>query len=228
VADWGWARAALAGMAGLALLDLLTSKEGASASSGLMSLPVKLTNWWLSTSPAIPDLSSGAAASSAASTAHVQHGGARSQPGTGTHAAVTSGSGTAVSAGSAQNLPYGTALAGSNATAWAQALLRALGAPLTSANVSSLTAWFRMEGGGGANNPLNTTLGGAGATGSINSVGVKSFSSPAYGIAATVRTLEQSNFSGILAALRSGRGLIGNSSVGGELSSWSGGGYSSV
>ena len=87
--------------------------------------------------------------------------------------------------------------------------------PLTAANVKWLTAWQATEGGGTANtannNPLNTTLGSPqsgvtvpGYTGSINSVGVASYSTPAYGAAATAQTLTQSNFSAILTALQTG------------------------
>lgn len=126
-------------------------------------------------------------------------------------------------------LPYGTALKGAAATAWAAAILTALGAPITAANVSSLEDWFDHEGGGGANNPLNTTLSDTpGVTGSINSVGVKSYSSPADGVEATVKTLE-GGYSAIVAALKSGAGLSNaGPAVSSELSTWSGGGYSSL
>jgi hypothetical protein len=126
------------------------------------------------------------------------------------------------------NLPYGTALTGSNAIAWAEQILADLGAPQTSANINSLVDWFALEGGGGQNNPLNTTVVAAGATGPINSVGVQGYATPDEGAAAIAQTLEQSNFSGILALLKGGGGLIGNTSIAGELSSWSGGGYSKI
>jgi hypothetical protein len=127
-------------------------------------------------------------------------------------------------------LPEGAALTGSSAESWASSILAALGAPQTAANVSSLTGWFAREGGGGANNPLNTTLPTAGSTGSINSAGVQSYGTPAEGITATVDTLEGSGYSAIVSALKSGQGLIGSTSaaVSQELSTWSGGGYSSV
>lgn len=125
-------------------------------------------------------------------------------------------------------LAEGTALTGANATQWAQQILVGLGAPATEANLNSLLAWFAHEGGGGANNPLNTTLNAAGATGSINSAGVKSFSTPSAGIAATVQTLE-GGYSAIVAALKAGTGLSNaGPGVSSELSTWSGGGYSSL
>lgn len=126
------------------------------------------------------------------------------------------------------SLPYGTPLTGSNATSWADAILAALGAPATAANVTSLTDWFALEGGGGQNNPLNTTMSGAGSTGAINSAGVQGFATPAEGVAATVKTLDQPVFSSIKAALKSGQGLVGNKQIAGALAAWSGGGYSAI
>jgi hypothetical protein len=152
-----------------------------------------------------------------------------STPAAGTGTAGTTAT-TANTSGLA-TLPYGTALTGSSATAWATAILQGLGAPASAANVQSLVDWFGQEGGGGVNNPLNTTTasgGTAGETGTINSVGVASYDSPAAGVAATVKSLEQPLYTGIVSALKSGSGLVGNSSVGSELSAWSGGGYSSV
>jgi hypothetical protein len=124
-------------------------------------------------------------------------------------------------------LPYGTPLKGTAAQEWASAILKAVGAPATQANLSSMQAWFQHEGGGGQNNPLNTTLSAAGATGSINSAGVKNYSSPAAGVQATVQTLR--GYPAIVTALQSGQGLSSSSpGVAGELSEWSGGGYSSL
>lgn len=113
---------------------------------------------------------------------------------------------------------------------FANSLLQALGAPATSANVQSIEDWAAQEGGGGANNPLNTTLQTSGSTGSINSVGVQNYASTADGVAATAQTLQGSAYSSIVSALQSGAGLIGNTAAGisSGLSTWSGGGYSSV
>jgi hypothetical protein len=131
--------------------------------------------------------------------------------------------------GTAQALPADTALTGANATAWADAILTTMGAPTTAANVSSMVNWFAHEGGGGANNPMNTTLQTSGSTGSINAVGVQSYSTVAAGVAATVQTLNGGNYPAIVAALKAGTGLSGGSgAVASELSTWSGGGYDSV
>lgn len=125
-------------------------------------------------------------------------------------------------------LPYGTALTGAAAVEWADAILQALGAPTTRADVNSMTDWFGREGGGGQNNPMNTTLVTSGSIGSINSAGVQSYSTPAAGVSATVQTL-LGGYPAIVRALRAGTGLLDQGGeVASELSTWSGGGYDSV
>jgi len=90
---------------------------------------------------------------------------------------------------------------------WAQALVKSLGAPLTADNVAAIVAWEMVEGGHWYNtayyNPLNTTQSMPGAT-VFNSVGVKAYTSWAQGLRATVITLNNGLYGGILAALRSG------------------------
>lgn len=112
---------------------------------------------------------------------------------------------------------------------FAKSLLATLNAPQTSANVNSILAWINHEGGGGTNNPLNTTLPMPGST-SFNQLGggqgVQNYSSLAVGVLANARTLAGGNYSEIVSALRSGQGLCGRSFSG--LSTWSGGGYSQV
>lgn len=123
-----------------------------------------------------------------------------------------------------QATPAGT---GPNATLWAAAILQGIGAPTNQANISSMLGWFANEGGGGENNPLNTTLKTGASTGAINSAGVQGYNSPKAGVSATVATLR--NYPAIVAALRSGQGLANTSGkTASELSTWSGGGYSSI
>jgi hypothetical protein len=86
---------------------------------------------------------------------------------------------------------------------WEAALLRALGAPVTKANIAWLDAWQKTEGGAARFNPLNTTQPAAGAT-SYNSAGVRNYTSAAQGTAATAATLKNGRYSQIVAALRSG------------------------
>lgn len=108
---------------------------------------------------------------------------------------------------------------------FAVAVLKGLGDPVTTANVRSIEAWVAREGGGGKNNPLNTTQKMPGST-TFNSVGVQNYSSPSQGVAATVETLRNGNYPDLLAAFKSGKGLLGRIFSG--LATWSGNGYNSV
>lgn len=137
--------------------------------------------------------------------------------------------------GSTSNLglPNVTNPSSSSETAWITAMLAAIGAPPTQANISSVSSWIHLESvypgnghnTGGLFNPLNTTLSAPGAT-DYNSVGVKNYVSEAQGLAATAGTLLGGRYSDIVSALRSGNGLCGQSFSG--LYTWSGHGYSKV
>lgn len=141
-------------------------------------------------------------------------------------------------------LPSQTAIGtGSNAQAWASAILTALGAPVTAAGIDSLVGWFGQEDnhgsagqnadGIGANNPLSITGDTPGITGSNGSVtsgagGPANLTFPTVAAGVHAITEALSAYPAILAALKSGNGMIGNTSVSAELSEWSGGGYSTV
>lgn len=90
---------------------------------------------------------------------------------------------------------------------WARALLGRLGYSASKSNVTALLAWMRAEGGNWNNsahfNPLNTTQRMSGSS-SMNSVGVQSYTSWDQGLAATVKTLRNGYYGGILSALSSG------------------------
>jgi peptidoglycan hydrolase CwlO-like protein len=90
---------------------------------------------------------------------------------------------------------------------WAQALLVAMRLPVTADNVAAVTAWEMAEGGHWYNtayfNPLNTTQDMPGAT-VFNSVGVKAYTSWKQGLQATVTTLKNGLYGGIIDALRRG------------------------
>ncbi len=90
---------------------------------------------------------------------------------------------------------------------WAQALLMAMRLPVTADNVAAVTAWEMAEGGHWYNtayyNPLNTTQSMPGAT-VFNSVGVKAYTSWKQGLQATVITLKNGYYGGIIEALRRG------------------------
>jgi uncharacterized protein YukE len=110
------------------------------------------------------------------------------------------------------------------------ALLQRLGAPVTKSNLQFLIAWSNEEGGNWHNaahfNPLNTTLMQPGAV-SMNSVGVKAYTSWDQGIGATVATLHNGRYDDIVAALQGGNAAQTAVSAAG-LRTWSGGGYGTI
>jgi len=86
----------------------------------------------------------------------------------------------------------------------AQAILAGIGAPVTPGGVAILVAWQACEGGPASrHNPMNTTLPLPGSV-PINAQGVQQYPTEAEGIAATVQTLQNGLYPGIVAALRSG------------------------
>jgi len=90
---------------------------------------------------------------------------------------------------------------------WAQAFVKSLAMPMTADNVAAVVAWEMAEGGHWYNtayyNPLNTTQSMPGAT-VFNSVGVKAYTSWAQGLKASVITIRNGYYGGILDALRRG------------------------
>jgi hypothetical protein len=83
-------------------------------------------------------------------------------------------------------------------------LLDRLVAPATAENVRALSAWIEAEfNRADLNNPLATTMPAPGAR-SVNDHGVKGYPSVAIGLDATVRTLRNGLYPGILAALAGG------------------------
>ena len=95
---------------------------------------------------------------------------------------------------------------------WARALLSGTGLPRTACNLAAITAWEAAEGGNWENtatyNPLNTTQPEPGSS-SMNSVNVQAYTSWPEGFTATVTTLDNGNYPGILSALRAGNSAQG-------------------
>lgn len=112
---------------------------------------------------------------------------------------------------------------------WIKDLLSAIGAPANSANIASITDWMAHEEPPSDwshwDNPMNTTEPEAGSQ-SQNSVNVQSYPSLSEGLQATITTLNNGDYGDILMQLRAGNGLKSGAERG--LSTWSGGGYSSV
>src|SRR5574341_4162 len=88
---------------------------------------------------------------------------------------------------------------------FAKALLNRLGIPQSQNRLVGLVAFAASEGGHWANsaryNPFNTTLGMPGAQ-SMNSAGVKAYTSWSQGIEATARTMGQTNMRPMINALK--------------------------
>jgi hypothetical protein len=125
---------------------------------------------------------------------------------------------------------------GANQLAWSEAILNALGDPLTSANIISIGYWMQNEAGTppsgivGADNPINVSQPGYGGwpiKSEGNGYNLYSYPSPQAGIQALVAYLTPTGYPQILAALKSGAGLS-SPSLAGELSEYSGGGYTAI
>jgi hypothetical protein len=125
---------------------------------------------------------------------------------------------------------------GANELAWSEAILRALGDPLTNANIVSMGYWMQNEAGTpphgivGANNPINVSQPGFGGwpiKSEGNGYNLYSYPSPQAGIQALVKYINPYGYPQILAALKSGAGLS-SPSLAGELSEYSGGGYTTI
>jgi hypothetical protein len=118
----------------------------------------------------------------------------------------------------------GSAAASGSETSFYTAVLQDLGAPVTNANLMSMYAWGRHEEPSfpppNAWNPLNIK--------NLVTGGFAQYSSASDGASKTAGFMLANSYGNIVAALRSGNGLCGNASIAGELSAWSGGGYSSV
>lgn len=124
-----------------------------------------------------------------------------------TGASMTGGSNPAKTGGSA-----GIILGSGSQKEWATTLLQKLGAPVSESSIAALTTWMAHEGGHWKNsanyNPLNTTLTLPGSE-SMNSVGVKRYTSWEQGFEATINTLTgnkagQRGYTAIVEALKSG------------------------
>ena len=108
-------------------------------------------------------------------------------------------------------------MAAPNFPGWQAQILTRIGAPVTPSNLQAFHAWTQAEAGTAANNPFNTTrvlpsgVPFPGAT-PYNTIPVSSgpplhvwqYASPQQGINATVQTLKNGYYQGILNALRAG------------------------
>jgi hypothetical protein len=153
------------------------------------------------------------------------------QPSSAQAAAPTSGGGLTPQPTAEYETPTGQ-----NQKAWSEAILTALGDPLTSANIVSIGYWMQNEAGSppsgivGANNPINVSEPGYGGTQiQYEAPGyyLMSYPTVADGVAATAAYLNSGSYPGILADLKAGAGLS-DPNLGGELQEYSGNGYSTI
>ena len=110
-----------------------------------------------------------------------------------------------------------------HSASFATDILKAIGAPTTPANTSSLLQWINAEGNLPSVdqfNPIDTTQPYAGSI-STNSAKVQSFPSWAAGVDATAATLENGYYNEILTSLRNGTGVNpANPTIAQELAKW--------
>lgn len=127
------------------------------------------------------------------------------------------------------NLPAFTPCEGQLASDWAVALLEYRGCPVNEANVYSFAGWFAEEGGGGENNPMNSTLGDQyPSIFPLPKPQVRSYPTSTVGVEMTWETLGD-GYSAIEGAFKAGLGLGSPSAaVAAELGEWSGGGYHAI
>jgi len=145
-----------------------------------------------------------------------------------------SSTGTASSGLTPVALPGNVTPKGSNQLAWSEAILAALGAPDTDANIISMGYWMQNEAGGlvGENNPINVSEQGYDGW-NIQSEGngwyLRSYPTVADGVAAIAAYLSYPNYSQIKSDLQAGIGLgSSNSTLASQLSVYSGGGYTTI
>jgi hypothetical protein len=120
------------------------------------------------------------------------------------HHAGTGGAHAATASVIRGSIPGGSAYTPSS---WAAALLSAGGWPQTACNLGAIEAWERAEGGNWENsaayNPLDTTERESGSW-PVNSVNVQAYTSWQQGFQATLATLDNGDYGGILSALSAG------------------------
>jgi hypothetical protein len=125
---------------------------------------------------------------------------------------------------------------GENQKAWSEAILTALGDPLTSANIVSIGYWMQNEAGSpgygivGANNPINVSEPGYGGTQiQYEAPGyyLMSYPTVANGVAAIAAYLNSGSYPLILSDLQAGAGLS-DPNLASELQEYSGNGYSTI
>lgn len=113
---------------------------------------------------------------------------------------------------------------GHTSAGWAKDFLKGIGAPATPQNIEFVQKWENLEsgGGGGQYNPLNSVLGAPGAS-SVNSVGVKNYTSYQQGLQASISTFTQTQWAGVLQGLKANNQQAAQNAINAEYATWKGG-----
>ncbi len=154
----------------------------------------------------------------------------------GSSSSATTATKTSSVCGSLTAMPENSEPTGTEGVDWAECALDNLGAPLTIANIQTLTTWFLNEGTPhDPNNPLNlqTPYGGSTvstADGDPASVGIEAYPTPADFGAAFALEMQNPSYPTMLSDLKSGAGMLNstNSALESQLQVYSGNGYDSI
>jgi hypothetical protein len=127
---------------------------------------------------------------------------------------------------------------GENQKAWSEAILTALGDPLTSENIISIGYWMQNEAGSppsglvGENNPINVSepgYGGVPIQDDGNGINyLMSYPTVTDGVAAIAAYLNSGSYPTLLADLKSGIGLMTDPNLASDISEFSGDHYSTI
>lgn len=156
--------------------------------------------------------------------------------GTSTTTATTTTTTSCSGAPSASSLtadPTTTQLEGTEAVDWAEAALCQIGAPLTTANIQTITTWMLNEGSPHCgNNPINLIVTESGSTtctamAGAASIGLQNYATPAGWVLGFQKEIEDQYYPQLLSDFKSGAGFLNstNSTVESELRFYSGAGY---
>lgn len=142
----------------------------------------------------------------------------------------------APSAASLTSDPTTVQLQGTEAVDWSEVALCQIGAPLTTANIQTMTTWMLNEGSPHCgNNPLNLIVTGPSSTlcnamAGAAQIGLQNYPTPAAWTVAFSHEVEESYYPVLLRDLRSGAGLLNSKdpTLESELMFYSGNGYNSI
>lgn len=121
--------------------------------------------------------------------------------------------------------------ASSSETAWIASFLGALGAPNSPQNQATMTQWIAQEQPWSQAeqswNPLNTMESGFGSTSTFG-IGISIYPTAEDGLQATLAAIHNGDYPAIITALKNSQSMASYGPWSSDLSTWSGGGYSTI